>query len=159
MIDGVTAGLIGEGETVTFQARQFGLRLRHTSLIEVLRPYSYFRDVMVAGVFRHFEHEHHFAPLNDGTRLRDEVHFSLRWGFFGRLASKLFVRRRLIALLTERNTAIQEVAESEAWRQYLDLESASAAVVPAAGKKPVRQDGKSLLAAAHELSASRRSGT
>ncbi|MEO6806838.1 MAG: hypothetical protein ABI286_01555 [Edaphobacter sp.] len=144
---------------MTFQARHFGLRLRHTSLIETLRPYSYFRDVMISGVFRHFVHEHHFAPLNDGTRLRDEVHFSLRWGVFGRLATKMFVRRHLTAFLTERNAAIQEVAESEAWRQYLDGEPASAATVPAAGKKPVRWDGKSLLAAAHELSASHQSST
>ena len=160
-IDGVTAGLIGEGETVTFQARQFGLRLRHTSRIEILRPYSYFRDVMVAGFFRHFEHDHHFAPMDDGTRMRDEVRFSLRWGPFGRLAAKLFVRRRLIALLTQRNAVIQQVAESEAWRQYLDseMEARFVETPAAAGKKAAaRWDSKTLLAGAHKVPVPRSPG-
>jgi ligand-binding SRPBCC domain-containing protein len=159
-IDGVTAGLIGEGETVTFQARQFGLRLRHTSRIEVLRPYSYFRDVMVAGFFRHFEHDHHFAPLDDGTRMRDEIRFSLRWGPFGRLASKLLVRRRLISLIAERNAAIKQVAESEAWRQYLDGEFVDRVAEPSiTGKKAAaRWDSKTLLAGAHKVPVPRSPG-
>src|SRR5271155_771457 len=48
-IDGVTTGLIGEGQSVTFRARHLGLWWRHTSRIEVLRPFSYFRDVMTDG--------------------------------------------------------------------------------------------------------------
>src|ERR1700727_3043201 len=76
-IDGVTDGLIGPGETVTWQIRHFGLRFRHQSLVEVWRPYSYFRDVMISGSFKAYEHEHHFAAMNDGTRIRDEVKFTL----------------------------------------------------------------------------------
>jgi ligand-binding SRPBCC domain-containing protein len=159
-IDGVTAGIIGEGEMVTFQGRHFGVRLRHTSRIEILRPYSYFRDVMVAGVFRHFEHDHHFAPLDDGTRVRDEIRFSLRGGPLGRLVAKMFVRRHLTAFLNQRNAAIKQVAESEAWRQYVDdeflRESGESidrlAETPVAGKKPVRWDSKTQPAAAHKVS-------
>jgi len=119
-VAGVTTGLIGEGETVTFEGRHFGRQFSHTSRIEALRPFSYFRDVMVAGVFQHFEHDHHFAPMDDGTRMRDEVRFSAPWGPLGRLVSKLFVRRWLTAFLVERNATIKRVAESEEWRQYLD---------------------------------------
>ena len=157
-IDGVTAGLISEGETVTFQGRHFGVRLRHTSRLETLRPYSYFRDVMVAGVFRHFEHDHHFAPLDDGTRVRDEVRFSVRGGPLGRLVTKMFVRRYLTAFLNERNAAIKQVAESEAWRQYLDGEFLDGKFIdrlgetPVAGKKPVRWDSKTRLAATPKVS-------
>jgi ligand-binding SRPBCC domain-containing protein len=115
-IDGVTSGLISEGETVTFHARHFGWR-RHTSRVEVLRPYSHFRDVMVAGSFRYFEHDHHFAPMDDGTRIRDEIRFSAPWGPLGRVLA----RRRLTALLEERNAVIKQVAESEEWRKYLNM--------------------------------------
>jgi ligand-binding SRPBCC domain-containing protein len=114
-IDGVTSGLISEGETVTFQARHFGWR-RHTSRVEVLRPYSHFRDVMVAGSFRHFEHDHHFAAMDDGTRMRDEIRFTAPWGPLG----DALARRRLKVLLLERNATIKQVAESEEWRKYLD---------------------------------------
>jgi len=116
-VGGATAGLIREGETVTLPGRPFGV-LRHTSRIDVLRPYSYFRDVMVAGAFRHFVHEHHFAAMNDGTRIRDEIRFSSWWGPLGRILA----RRRLKAFLMERSAVIKRVAESEEWRRYLDNE-------------------------------------
>jgi ligand-binding SRPBCC domain-containing protein len=115
-IGGVMSGLIGEGETVTFQARHFGWR-RHTSRIEVLRPYSHFRDVMVAGSFRRFEHDHHFATMDDGTRVRDEVRFVAPWGPLG----QVLARRRLKDLFRERNAVLKRVAESEEWRKYLDM--------------------------------------
>jgi len=119
-VDGVTSGLIGEGEKVTWSGRHFGLRLHHTSLIDVWRPYSYFRDVMVDGVFVWFEHDHFFAPMNDGTRMRDEIRFEAPWGALGRMATKIFVRRYLTKFLLGRNVVIKQVAESEEWHRYLD---------------------------------------
>jgi hypothetical protein len=117
MVGGIRSRLISEGETVTLPGRPFGV-LRHTSRVDILRPYSYFRDVMIAGTFRHFVHEHHFAPMNDGTRIRDEIRFSSRWGRVG----SMFARKRLKAYLMERGAAIKRVAESEEWRRYLDSE-------------------------------------
>lgn len=116
-IDGVTTGLIGEGQTVTFRALHHGLwRRRHTIRVEAMRPYTYFRDVMVKGVFHRFEHEHHFAAMNDGTRMRDEVRFIAPWGPIGRILA----RRRLVRVLIERSGVIKRVAQSEEWRKYLD---------------------------------------
>jgi ligand-binding SRPBCC domain-containing protein len=119
-IGGVTTGLIGEGEMVRWSSRHFGVRLRHTSRIEEWRPYSYFRDVMVDGVFQRYEHQHFFAVMDDGTRMRDEVRFAAPWGSMGRLATKMLVRKHLIQLLTRRNATIKHVAESGEWHRYLD---------------------------------------
>jgi ligand-binding SRPBCC domain-containing protein len=119
-VGGVTTGLIGEGETVTWEGRHFGLRRRHTSRIVAWRPYSYFRDVMVRGTFARFEHDHFFAKMDDGTRMRDEVRFSTRWGPLGRLAAKTLLRRHLKTFLIRRNAMIKRVAESEEWHRYLD---------------------------------------
>ncbi len=71
---------------------------------------------MVAGSFRRFEHEHHFATMDDGTRVRDEIQFSAPWGMLG----QFLARRRLLEILVERNAVIKRVAESEEWRKYLD---------------------------------------
>jgi ligand-binding SRPBCC domain-containing protein len=119
-VDGVITGLIGEGETVTWRGRHYGVRLRHKSRIEGWRPYSYFRDVMIDGVFQRFEHEHFFAPMDDGTRMRDEIRFTAPWGPLGRMATKMFVRKHLTAFLIRQNTMIKRVAESEEWHKYLD---------------------------------------
>jgi ligand-binding SRPBCC domain-containing protein len=131
IVEGVTSGLISEGETVTFRGRHFGLKLQHESRIEVLRPYSYFRDVMVSGAFSHFEHDHYFAAMDDGTRMRDEIRYTAPWGVLGRLATKMLVKRHLTAFLVERNTEIKKVAESQSWHQYLDGQSVTIAVAPA----------------------------
>ena len=122
-IDGVTTGLIRQGETVEWRARHFGLMLKHKSLIDAWRPYTYFRDVMVDGAFEVFQHDHHFAPMNDGTRMRDELRFSAPMGLLGRLAEKLFLRRHLTRFIRRRNALLKRVAESEEWRQYLKEES------------------------------------
>lgn len=118
-VAGVTTGLIGLNQTVTWSGYHFGLRLQHTSLIDAFRPYTYFRDVMVEGMFSHFEHEHHFAVMDDGTRMRDEVRFSAPLGPLGGVAEKLVLRRYLIQLLKRRNAVIKEVAESDEWQRYL----------------------------------------
>ncbi len=127
-IDGVTSGLIHEGETVTWRGRHFGWMFTHQSLIEVFRPSSYFRDVMIRGAFRSFEHDHYFAPMNDGTRVRDELRFAARPGPLGRLVEKLFLRRRLIKLLRRRNALLKKVAESDEWRRYIKDESSRSGV-------------------------------
>lgn len=119
VVDGVTRGSITAGDIVKFEGRHFGLQLSHTSRIDGWRPCSYFREVMVEGSFARFEHEHHFAVMDDGTRMRDEIRFSAPCGMFGKIAEKM-VRRHLIAMLKQRNAVIRRVAESDEWRRYLE---------------------------------------
>ena len=95
-VDGVTTGLIGAGETVKWSGRHFGRRWSHTSVVDAYRPFLFFRDVMVKGAFKHFEHEHHFAALDDGTRIREEIRFSAPMGLLGRLAEKAFLDRKSV---------------------------------------------------------------
>jgi ligand-binding SRPBCC domain-containing protein len=155
-IAGVKEGLIGEGESVTFQGRNYGLLRQHTSRIETLRPHSYFRAVMVAGSFQHFEHDHHFAAMDDGTRIRDEIRFLPPRGLVGRLTAR-FVRRRLKACLIEHNAMIKRVAESDnEWRKYLDKAvSSSPTVVPVKNETTRRWEGSSLLGASRRVAVTR----
>jgi hypothetical protein len=139
-IEGVTSGLIGEGQTVTFQGRRFGSRWRHTIKMEIVRPYSYFRDVMIDGHFKLYEHDHHFATMDDGTRIRDEVTFSLGWSL-GRMGA----RKRLAACLKHRNAMIKRVAESGEWRKYLGEGVGERAVVAPAKEAPAKRWNRGTL--------------
>jgi hypothetical protein len=52
--------------------------------MEEFRPPLFFRDRMIAGRFRTFEHDHAFDTLPGGTiRMHDEIRFTMNWGFFG----------------------------------------------------------------------------
>ena len=128
VIDGVTTGLIREGETVKWKARHFGFTMTHQIRMEDCRPHSFFRDVMVEGAFKFYQHDHYFAPMNDGTRVRDELRFAAGPGPLGRLVEKLFLRRRLIKLLRRRNALLKKVAESDEWRRYIKDESSRSGV-------------------------------
>jgi len=147
--------MIGEGETLTFRGRHFGVRWRHTSLIETLRPHTYYRDVMIAGPFQHFEHDHHFAAMDDGTRMRDEVRFSARWGFLGRLACRTFLRQRLKMFLMERNAMIKRLAESDDWKKYLEISGDSRTAASAKGEPAKRPVGNARLRGSQHVVAPR----
>jgi ligand-binding SRPBCC domain-containing protein len=152
----VTDGMIGEGETLTFKGRHFGVRWRHTSLIEKLRPHSYYRDVMIAGPFEHFEHDHHFAAMDDGTRMRDDIRFSARGGLMGKLATRIYLRKRLKTYLIERNAMIKRIAESDDWHKYLVRVVEDPSASPVKGEVEKRRDGTALLRALQQIAATRR---
>jgi ligand-binding SRPBCC domain-containing protein len=123
-IAGVTQGLIGPGQTVTWQGRHFGVMLTHESRITKYEKPRHFQDVMVRGSFRSFEHDHFFEPReNGGTRMRDQLRFAAPFGALGLLAEKLVLRRYLTRFLHERNAMIRQTAESydAVWQPYLSL--------------------------------------
>jgi len=123
-IAGVTHGLIGPNETVTWQGRHFGLMLTHETLISKYARPHHFQDIMLRGTFKSFEHDHYFDEQPDGTTLmRDELRFAAPLGPLGWLAETLILRRYLSSFLMERNQLIKAVAESpEArWKKYIDL--------------------------------------
>ena len=117
---GVTSGLIGASQQVTWRAKHFGVWQQLTSEITELDPPSYFRDEMVKGIFRYMEHDHQFRQLPSGqTEMRDTFVVAAPLAVLGRLAEILFLREYMRKLLHERNVVIKRVAESSEWRQYL----------------------------------------
>jgi len=114
--------MIGPGETVTWRGRHFGLMLTHTSLIDRYDRPRYFRDLMVNGAFKSFEHQHFFDALpQGGTLMRDELRFAAPLGPLGWLAEVLVLRTYMTRFLRQRNGVIRVVAESETggWRRYI----------------------------------------
>jgi hypothetical protein len=120
-IAGVTHGLIGPDETVTWQGRHFGLMLTHETLISKYARPHHFQDIMLRGMFKSFAHDHYFEALPDGTTLmRDELRFVAPLVPLGWLAETLVLHRYLTGFLIEPNKLIQQVAEgpTEVWSRY-----------------------------------------
>ncbi len=118
-IAGVTTGIIGAGETVTWQGRHFGFMLRHTSVISSYDRPRHFQDCMTHGMFKSFVHDHYLEVDNGGTLMRDELSFAAPLGLLGTIAEVLVLRRYLTGFLMERNSLIKKVAESDGWRKFL----------------------------------------
>ena len=118
-IGGVTTGLIGPEQEVTWLAWHFGVRQELTSQITAFARPHHFRDSMVRGAFRRFDHDHFFEQLGDATMLRDRFDFESPLGLLGRVADRLFLAPYLKAFLLERNERIKCVAESDEWSRFL----------------------------------------
>jgi ligand-binding SRPBCC domain-containing protein len=97
----------------------------YTSRVDTVRPFCFYRETMVEGLFKHFEHHHHFAPMDDGTRVRSEIRFTARWGRVGRLLEMTVLRTAFSRMLLERNGRLKKAAESNEWQSYVHTESES----------------------------------
>ena len=118
-VRGVTHGIIGPGESITWRGRHFGLMLTHTSLIRRYEAPWFFEDVMTHGMFRSFEHQHSFTEDEYGTRMLDKLAFRAPLGPLGLVAERLVLSGYFRRFLTDRNAHIKRTAESEGWKWYL----------------------------------------
>ena len=118
-IAGVTSGLIGPGQEVTWRAKHFGVWQTLTVRITVFERPTHFTNVMLLGAFRRMEHHHYFEQSAGGTTMRDVFTFQPPLGLLGRLAEAVFLTRYMRSFLIERNRVIKATAESEDWKEYL----------------------------------------
>lgn len=117
---GITSGLVGLGERVTWRAKHFGVWQTLTSEMTKLDRLTYFQDRMIKGAFRWMEHDHYFRALSENeTEMKDVFRFAAPVPVLGLIAEKLVLRQYMRALLKERNLAVKEIAECEEWRKYV----------------------------------------
>lgn len=102
-IAGVTSGLIGLNEEVTWRARFYGIPVTHTSRITAYEFPRYFQDSIVRGVFHRYRHDHYFETHANETMMKDVVEFSAPCGVLGKFTEWLIAENHLRKLLEHRN--------------------------------------------------------
>jgi len=118
-VAGVTSGLIGMGDEVTWEARHFGIRQRMTVRITAFDQPKHFQDIMVSGAFKRMVHDHEFAEHAEGTLMRDRFEFESPLGVLGQLVDWLFLTAYMRRFLVRRNAVLGRLAEPAEWRRYL----------------------------------------
>jgi ligand-binding SRPBCC domain-containing protein len=112
-VAGKVSGLLDLGDEVTWRARHFGVWQHLTSRITAFNRPGHFRDSMVRGAFRSFDHDHFFTEIHAGrTEMRDVLVYQAPLGLLGRLVERQILTRYLTRFLGERNRMIKEIAES-----------------------------------------------
>lgn len=119
-IAGITSGLIGLNETVTWRAKHFGITQTLTSVITAFDSPNYFVDEMVSGAFKKFRHEHHFKEASGQTHVIDRFTYTSPFGFIGKLFDRMVLEKYMFNLLYKRNLVIKEYAESEKWKEIIN---------------------------------------
>lgn len=118
-VAGITKGLINKDETVTWEAVHFGDKQKLTAKITVFEPPRHFRDSMVKGAFKRFDHDHFFLAKDLQTIMKDVFDYDSPLGFLGSIADAIFLKSYMTKLLESRNRLIKSVAESGDWKKYI----------------------------------------
>jgi ligand-binding SRPBCC domain-containing protein len=121
-VAGVTTGLLGPGDEVTWRGRHFGIVQDLTSRITAFDRPRYFRDEMVRGPFRMLVHDHYFDAVPAGTRMRDVFEFAAPLGVVGRLADRIVLTGYLRRFLVHRAQVLKRLAESGEGKQFIDAQ-------------------------------------
>ncbi|MEM9656341.1 MAG: SRPBCC family protein [Actinomycetota bacterium] len=113
-IGGVTSGLIGLGENVTWRAKHFGVPFTMTSRITEFDRPARFVDEQQRGPFRRFRHEHLFEPVDGSTLMTDRISFDAPLWVLGDVVELAVLGRYLEKLIRERNKFLKAEAERRA---------------------------------------------
>lgn len=119
VIAGVTKGLMKLNDSVTWQAKHFGITLKMTSHIPVYEKPSYFVSEMIKGPFQKLCHQHRFKELNGQTIMTDIFELEAPLGILGKLAEKWFLVAHMKKFLLMRNAYLKTIAEGSDWSKYL----------------------------------------
>lgn len=113
-VAGITEGMIGMGESVTFEATHFLVRQRLTSsIVHMQKPYV-FVDRMQRGAFKSMTHTHEFREMGGGiTRMTDTLQFEAPLGWLGLAAERLVLGRYMLRFLEDRNRKLKQIAERD----------------------------------------------
>ena len=119
-VGGVTTGLIGLDESVTWRARHLGVRQHLTSKITAFDSPGYFQDTMIEGAFKFMQHDHFFTAITESqTEMRDVLTFAAPLSVLGNIAERLFLKRYMDRFLRHRNEIVKQVAESGRWQDFI----------------------------------------
>jgi ligand-binding SRPBCC domain-containing protein len=134
-VAGVTQGLIGMGDEVTWEARHFGVRQRLTVRVTAFNRPEHFQDVMISGAFKRMVHDHAFVDHPSGTLMRDRFEFASPLGILGKIADQFLLISYMRRFIVRRNEVLKRLAESASGDRYLtrtplDAESGCSLTLP-----------------------------
>lgn len=94
-IVGASDGDLRVGTAIRYRLRLHGVPFYWESRIAEYLEGEQFADEQVRGPYRRWYHRHRFSAVDGGVAIEDEVEYQLPFGFLGRLAHTVLVRRQL----------------------------------------------------------------
>jgi ligand-binding SRPBCC domain-containing protein len=108
-----------QGAEIQYTIRWLHLPIRWKTRIAEYNPPHSFVDEQEKGPYTFWRHHHTFEDTPEGTKVRDEVQYTLPFGLLGRFVHAAIIRRQLLAIFRYRqrelgkmlgNTGRQSVA-------------------------------------------------
>ena len=83
-----------------------GVKLDWTTEITHVKDGEYFIDEQRFGPYALWHHQHHFTEVKGGVMMTDIVNYAVGYGFIGRIANSLIVKKKLDEVFDYRETVI-----------------------------------------------------
>jgi ligand-binding SRPBCC domain-containing protein len=84
------------GQIITYTVRPvMKIKVNWVTEISQVREPVFFCDSQLLGPYRLWNHQHHFKAIDGGVEMRDIIHYAIPYGWIGRFANRLFVRKKL----------------------------------------------------------------
>jgi ligand-binding SRPBCC domain-containing protein len=98
------------GMIITYKVSPlFGIKLNWMTEITHVKEKEYFIDEQRFGPYALWHHQHHFKQVDGGMLMTDQVHYAIPYGFIGRIANRLIVRKKLKDIFDYREKVIKEI--------------------------------------------------
>ena len=84
----------------------FGIKTKWVTEITHVQDKKYFVDEQRVGPYSIWHHQHIIEPIENGVLMKDIVSYSPPFGFLGRIANSLIIRKKLNEIFDFRTQAI-----------------------------------------------------
>ena len=84
-----------KGAEIEYEIRWAGIPIAGKRIITEYEPPFFFVDEQVRGPYRYWRHRYSFRPSEGGTVVGDRVEYALPFGWLGRIAHRVAVRKQL----------------------------------------------------------------
>lgn len=83
--------------------------LKWRTRITHVEPNISFTDFQEKGPYKYWNHFHEFIPNKDGVLMKDTVDYELPFGFLGKIAHLLFVKKKLAHIFDFRYSVLEKL--------------------------------------------------
>jgi ligand-binding SRPBCC domain-containing protein len=102
------------GQIISYKVSPFpGFKTNWVTEITHVSDGKFFVDEQRFGPYQMWHHEHHFQAINNGVMMTDRVSYKLPFGFLGRIAHALFVRKQLKQIFEYREVYLENLFGKE----------------------------------------------
>ena len=101
--------ILYEGEIIEYSVKVLpGVWIPWVSEIKALQMGESFVDDQISGPFKFWHHRHSFEETTGGTVVKDLIHYSVGFSFFGEIARVLVVKNQLAKMFEHRRLVLNE---------------------------------------------------
>lgn len=99
-----------DGQIIKYRIRPLlNIPMVWVSELKDIKAPNYFVDEQKKGPYKYWHHQHFIKEVDGGVLVEDKVSYSLPFGFLGKLAHAIFVKKQLKTIFNFRRKKLEEL--------------------------------------------------